>query len=172
LFVQALHFLLTIVKIPDHLFHLPPDQFRLKCIIGRLQLFNLILLLLNSVRLRLIPAGERILIFRWIDPSVCRASDATGSIIRGNPQIANPQILKCPSSVSVRLAVPAVVAANGRLDQAGAVSLGAGRHRQHEVAGVRTPDRRRRDGTRMSTAQVTSDRLANQIAQLIVSHSL
>ena len=71
--------------------------------------------------------------------------------------------------VSVRQAIPAVVAANGRLDEARAVAVAAAQERQQGMTRmgrgpiVRFPNRRRR-------TEVPGDRLADHRAQFLVIH--
>jgi hypothetical protein len=75
-------------------------------------------------------------------------------------------------SVSVRLAEAAVVALDGRFDDAGAARLD--RERKHGVARVLLPvecDWRRRGGVRLATSHMERDRLTNERAKLLLGHS-
>jgi len=73
--------------------------------------------------------------------------------------------------VSERLAVPAMITTHGRLDQAGAVAVAAGKEREAFVTGVASLGRRlsgRHDGLGL---QMPGDRVAHQVAKFGVIHT-
>jgi len=70
----------------------------------------------------------------------------------------------------VRQAVPAVIAANARFDEAGAISVAAARQRQLFVTGMRTPGPGRSNLVRLFRPPMSGDRVPYQRAQLVFSH--
>src|SRR3954463_5233786 len=71
-------------------------------------------------------------------------------------------------SMSVRLAVAAMVAAHGRLDETRAVVVAAADERQADEAGVRRVARLRRRPALRRRADVPRDRVADHRAQLLL----
>ena len=71
-------------------------------------------------------------------------------------------------SVSVRLAVTAVRAADGRLNQARAVAVAPAQDWKQPVAGM--PGRRERDGRGGVRMQVPSDRIAHELSKFLICH--
>jgi hypothetical protein len=72
--------------------------------------------------------------------------------------------------MSVRQAVPAVIAANARFDEAGAISVAAARQRQLPVTGMRTPAAGRSNSVLLFRPPMSGDRVPYQRAQLVLSH--
>src|SRR5687768_13621053 len=81
------------------------------------------------------------------------------------------RVRKIEGLMAVGLAVAAVIARHGRLDDAGPFHVGAGRHGKQAVARVQTqrPRRRERRGLRRR-AGMTCDRVADERAKLLLSH--
>jgi hypothetical protein len=67
-------------------------------------------------------------------------------------------------------AVPAVIAADARLDEAGAISVAAARQRQLLVAGMRTPGPGRSHPVLLFRPPMSGDRVPYQRAKLVFSH--
>jgi hypothetical protein len=70
----------------------------------------------------------------------------------------------------VRQAVPAVITANARFDEAGAISVAAARQRQLLVTGMRTPGPGGRNPMLLFRPPMSGDRVAYQRAQLVFGH--
>ena len=73
--------------------------------------------------------------------------------------------------VPVGQAVPAVIAANARFDEAGAISVAAARQRQLLMTGMRTPGPSGRNPVLLFRPPMSGDRLPYQRAQLVFSHN-
>ena len=72
--------------------------------------------------------------------------------------------------VPVGQAVPAVVAANARFDEAGAIAVAAARQRQLLVTGMRTPGPGRGNPMPLFRPPMSGDRVPYQRAELVFSH--
>jgi hypothetical protein len=74
-----------------------------------------------------------------------------------------------PSLVSIRLTVVAVIAADGRLNQTGAVTFPAACEREHSMAGMEVHRRACRQGSSF-LLHVPSDRLADEVPEFDFCH--